>query len=209
MPLKKDLAEFAVLVREGVDALRNVVNEPELLAWLEGIAFERLGPVGGDAFDGAQPTQEAKAREWLAKVARKHQLREGESSEVGPSEASSSSSWSSLAWVRKALSEQRALSCLLLTDDEREKIASILDWMRSAEGPLVSGDWTRISFEQAIKAEHAWIEAKAKAYAKRKDDEAAEEGTTLFVDLSSLGGDGMAGAGCASIQRWLWTEKER
>ena len=121
-------------------------------------------------------------------MARKHQLREGVSSEVGPREAAdSSASWSRQAWVRQALTEKRKLSCLRLPDEEREKIASVLDWMRSPEGPLVSGDWTRISFEQALKAEHDWIEAKAKAYTKRQDDAAAEEGTTLFVDLSSLG----------------------
>lgn len=153
---------------------RNIVNVDELDAWLESFAI-----ILGDEAPPALEAREArahKARSWLSSVARNWMLRHGV---LSRHRARPEGLAQRPAWIQAAIKNKLPLHNLALHSVERTKIESILDWMRSQDGPSPSSDWSRISVEQAQSAEKLWVQAMSKTAAKR-DLEASESSETSF-----------------------------
>ena len=188
------LNSFSDLAQETSSQLRNCANEPSMRAWFEALFLEK--------FDG-EDERAQKAWAWCATVGRKHMLREGASLPFIPEPAGLASG---PAWIMSAVAARKPLTKLSLEPSERELFSSILDWMRSSSGPALSSDWSRISVAQAKSAELGWIDAMAKAAAKKDLDAADAAGTEIFIEL---GRDGPQGAGLASGPHWAgwrWVE---
>ena len=186
---------FSGLAQRSVPQIRNCANEPELRGWLEAVFLEK--------FDIKDDRAE-KAWAWCASVGRKHMLREGAhrphlvrpgTLDAGPQ------------WVREAVAAGKPLTALSLEASERELFLAILDWMRSPSGPALGSDWSKISVPQAKAAELAWIDAMAKAAAKRNLEAADAAGTELFEALGPQGSDHEAGRASGSgWSGWRWVE---
>lgn len=156
------LSHFSTLTQSSAD--RNLVNLVELDAWLDAIGKAKLG--AGDRAD--------KARGWLSTVGKQFMKRHGQLLAVSPERANALSS--EHAWAAKAIASGATLQELALDDAEAEELNSILDWMRSGEGPSPASDWSRISWPQAHGAHEKWIEQISKAAQKHMDQSKAFDG---------------------------------
>ena len=192
---KATLKSFSDLAQERASQIRNCANEPELLSWLDAVFFEKF-----DTLD----ERAGKAKTWCSTVARKHMLREGASEPFLPQPEALAAG---AAWIRKAASEGKPLTTLCLEPAERELFSAILDWMRSTSGPALGSDWSKISVAQAKAAELAWVDAMAKAAAKKDLDAADAVGTELFAALGpSSGPREAARASGSEWAGWRWVE---
>lgn len=184
------LPGMSARVASQAKALRNIVNSEELNAWLGALAADRL-----ELQEGAVSKRDALCEKWLGSVGRNWMARNGEASAWAPDAQERSNA---PEWARAAQEAGAPLDRLSLSSDERERLASVLDWMRSEAGPALDSDWSKVSVEQAARAEREWVEAKAKA-ALKKDLEAADAaGTERFSEADPSEVDGRAG--------WRWVE---
>ena len=189
------LSSFSLLAQERAVQSRNCANEPELRAWLDELLHEKL--------DGEEERAK-KAKAWCSTVGRKYMLREGACQRFSPSAEILAAS---AGWLRDAMAAGKTLVALSLDPAERELFSSILDWMRSASGPSLRSDWSKISVPQAKAAELAWIDAMGKAAANRNLAEADAEGTELFGALGPTG-PGMNSGHEWSGWRWVDVKSE-
>lgn len=180
------LTHFSSRVHASAD--RNLTGLPELDAWLERLAEERLGEAD------SRSERQAKAAHWLATVARKGMIRAGSAVELSARETQALAE--EHAWARKAVSEGRALQRLRLDADERDALAEALDWLRADAGPSLSGDWSRISLAQAKKGHDDWIDATRKDELRRAEKMAALDGCEPLFTLSSP----------PEMEGWSWVQ---
>ena len=170
-----------------VGELRNIANLGGLQAWLGSLGDDKLGGGGGERDDAS--------RSWLLSVGKNWMVRHGAVHELGSLQAAPPES---RAWVEAALRAGRVVQVLELGSVERERLAGVVDWLRSDDGPAVGSDWSKVSMEQAERAEKAWIEARGKAAAKRDLDAEDAAGSRLYAEVQ--GPDGREG--------WRWVEVE-
>lgn len=182
------LPSFARITASLASQARNLLNASELDAWVSEIRGKL-----GKREEGVTTERMERCGDWLVSVGRNWMLRHGV---LQPWNPTKEELVAAPPWARKAALGGNPPSRLQLSSEEREKLAGILDWLRSEEGPALSSDWSRISVEQAEMAEKRWIERMAQA-ALKKDLEAADAaGTRLFVEL----GESVEGPG------WRWVE---
>lgn len=165
------LNSFSGLVQDRASQIRNCANEPDMRAWLEALFLEKFN---------SQDERAQKAWAWCSTVGRKYMLREGASIAFAPSPSTLAAA---PRWILDAVEAGKLLTALSLAPAERELFSSILDWMRSPSGPSLNSDWSKISVPQAKAAELAWIDAMAKAAAKKDLEAADAAGTALFSAL--------------------------
>ena len=176
------LSHFSTLTQSSAD--RNLVNLVELDAWLDAIGKAKLG--AGDRAD--------KARGWLSTVAKQFMKRHGQLLAASPERAKALSS--EHAWAAKAVASGATLQELALDDAEAEELNSILDWMRSGEGPSPASDWSRISWPQAYGAHEKWIEQISKAAQKHMDQSKAFDGCQRACEVD----------GQPHLAGWSWVK---
>lgn len=187
------LNSFSEFTQGKASQIRNCANEHEMRAWFEALFLEK--------FDG-QDARARKAWAWCSTVGRKHMLREGASEPFRP-RRDVLASWP--RWIRDAIKAGKPLSALSLAPSERDLFSSILDWMRSPSGPSLTSDWSKISAPQAKAAELAWIDAMAKAAAKKDLEAVDAAGTELFAPLGAGGPPSCPGSG-PEWAGWRWVE---
>lgn len=187
------LNSFSEFTQGKASQIRNCANEHEMRAWFEALFLEK--------FDG-QDARAQKAWAWCSTVGRKHMLREGASEPFRP-RRDVLASWP--RWIRDAIKAGKPLSALSLAPSERDLFSSILDWMRSPSGPSLTSDWSKISAPQAKAAELAWIDAMAKAAAKKDLEAVDAAGTELFAPLGAGGPPSCPGSG-PEWAGWRWVE---
>lgn len=137
---------------------RNIANEDELAAWLDKLALEKLGP------KGARSGRSALAEKWLLTVGRKAMLREGVAVPHRPRRGQTLPDW-----AQKARASGAALDELALGIHERQRLLSVLDWLRSDHGPSDKSDWSKISLPQAVEAERVWLDDTHARYRAQRD----------------------------------------
>lgn len=178
MPLP--LNQFSALAASKAD--RNLSNLRSLDDWLRAAGDEKLG-------HGARAE---KARSWLSTVARGAMARGGESIElVGAARASLAAAE---PWAARAVRSGLRIEALTLGDRERADLLSILDWMRSGQGPSVAADWTRVSWPQALRAHEDWIKALSRDDARHQDASKAFDGCARVCQV----------VGLAGLDGWSW-----
>ena len=178
---------MSALAQTKVGELRNIANLGALQAWLGSLADDKLGGGGGERDDAS--------RSWLLSVGKNWMVRHGAVHELGSAKGAHEDS---RPWVEAALKAGRGVQALALEHAERERLAGILDWLRSDDGPALGSDWSKVSLEQAERAEKAWIEARGKTAAKRDLDAEDAAGSRLYAEVQ--GPDGREG--------WRWVEVE-
>lgn len=176
------LPEFSNLAASKTS--RNLVNLAELDAWLDAVGKEKLG--AGDRAD--------KARGWLSTVGKQFMKRHGPHQPISTARANTLST--EHAWAAKALASGGSLQELALTDAEAEELKSILDWMRSGEGPSLASDWSRISWPQAHGAHEKWIEQMGKAAQMHMDQSKAFDGCQRACEVD----------GTPHLAGWSWVK---
>ena len=165
-------------------ASRQIANAAELGAWLDQIAGEKLGA-------GARAD---KARAWMGSVARKRMLREGATLPLDPQ--SERELAATAPWAERAIERGESLDRLELSENEREELLSILDWMRSDRGPGLASDWSRVSWDQAAKAHQDWI------------DEMARQASKLVSAQKAFDGCEKVAAAGPDLAGWSWVRVE-
>jgi hypothetical protein len=189
------LDQFSAFAQRQAVAARNLVNTDELKIWLQELLASRFGSSAGPANEINPPPRQAACQRWIHSVARKWMIRQGQ---IESHEPSGQALAQSPAWIQQAVANGTPPQRLSLLHSERETLAGVLDWMRSDDGPALSSDWSRISVEQAISSEKAWIDAMAKAALKKDLDAADAAGTTLFTQSLAPSPDGRSG--------WRWVQ---
>lgn len=187
---KSALTSFSCLARGNAEQIRNCCNEQDLRVWFGAILLEKFN---------AEDHRAKKAWAWCSTVGRKYMLREGASKPFRPDAAALGES---PEWIRKAARSGAPLTVLSLESRERELFSSILDWMRSADGPALNSDWSKISVPQAQSAELAWIDAMVKSSKKKDLDLADASGTQIFLSLGPRSDLQQSFGGPASDQQW-------
>ena len=182
---------MSALAQTKAGELRNIANLAGLQAWLVSLADDKLGGGGGGG------ERDDASRSWLLSVGKNWMVRHGAVHELRDAKEAPPES---RPWVEAALKAGRGVQALDLEHAERERLAGILDWLRSDEGPALGSDWSKVSLEQAERAEKAWIEARGKAAAKRDMDAEDAEGSRLYAEVPGAGPDGREG--------WRWVEVE-
>ena len=138
---------MSALAQTKAGEFRNIANLAGLQAWLVSLADDKLGGGAGE--------RDVASRSWLLSVGKNWMVRHGAVHELGSAKEAPPES---RPWVEAALKAGRAVQALDLAHGERERLAGVLDWLRSEEGPALGADWSKVSMEQAERAEAAWIE---------------------------------------------------
>lgn len=159
-------------------ASRNLTGDDELDAWLADIAKEKLG--AGERAD--------KARVWLSSVGRKYMKRHGQATPISPAKAESLARMH--PWAAKAVASGASIQALALPPAEAAELKSILDWMRSEQGPALASDWSRVSWPQAHVGHEKWIEQIGRQAQRHLDESKAFDGCERSIEVDSPELDG-------------------
>lgn len=168
-------------------ASRNIANVKELDAWMESLIQVKLG------MPDQRDPREAAAASWAASVGRRAIMREGQIQDHAMEDMASQP-----AWIQKAMEEGKPVHDLTLGDEDRVKLERAIDWLRSESGPPIASDWTRVSMQQALEAERAWIEQMAAQAEGEEAQRKAAEGEKVALRLDPTEHE----------PGWVWMELE-
>ena len=156
-----EMANLAAIASKKEGVSRNVLNAAEVA--------EKLTALGEDRLRDTDEERAGKAQQWLGSVARKWLLREGEVEDVKRSDADLGNL---PKWAQESLSQGLSVIRVVLSDEEKERIEHIVDWLRADNGPSLTSDWSRISVAQAEKGVESWIADNARAAERRLAEQA-------------------------------------
>lgn len=189
----KAFEAFANLVEHQAESMRNLVGLSALDLWITDLVDDKVSSEPVEA-NGEESLRARKMRGWAKTVARRRMVRFGTSLDASPEDLERLSV--DEAWIGPAIRAGKKLSVLTLGEEDSDELRSIMDWMRSQDGPRPDSDWSRISWTQATEAHQKWIKALIRAAEKKIQDSNAFDGCTLWGPISDT----------PELEGWTWVE---